>query len=137
MNVVRMGPQTPECTISKGFVATFSSLLAHFAAYCLPSVHASQTNEVVGGEVLTRFMPFTMLCTTYISFTSNHPVNPFDKSLLTESKLACNFGTWSTSVMRIVVALPLISTPTTMDPIPMASAALPSFKRTLRGEITS
>ena len=45
-----MGPQTPECTISKGFVACLSVLLPSFTAYCLPSVYALQ-NKYRGGRI--------------------------------------------------------------------------------------
>ena len=70
-------------------------------------------------------------------FMRNCTFNPFHKSLLTKSKSACNLGTWSTSVMGTLFFMPFVSTPTTMDPIPMASAMLSSPKRTLHGEITS
>ena len=36
--------QTRECTISNGFVTTDFASLPNIAAYCLPSMHASQTN---------------------------------------------------------------------------------------------
>ena len=51
----------PKCTISKGFVTYLSASLPSFAAYCLPSVHALQTNLKVEWEVLPRFMPLTIL----------------------------------------------------------------------------
>ena len=56
-----MGPQTSESTISKGFGTCISASLPNFVTYCLPSVHASQTNVDVGREGLLRFMPLTML----------------------------------------------------------------------------
>ena len=62
MDIVLMGPQTPQCIISNGSIVSFSSLLPLFATYCLPSVHALQMNVVMGGEVLPRFMSFTMFC---------------------------------------------------------------------------
>ena len=61
----------------------------------------------------------------------------FNISLLTESKLAYNLGTWSTFVMQIMFILSPVLTPATIDPIPMAMATLSSPKRTLREEITS
>lgn len=64
--------------------------------------------------------------TSHNTFTWSRTFNPLDKNFLIESKLDCNFGMWSTSVMRLIVVHWENSTPTMMDPIPMASATLSS-----------
>ena len=66
-------PQTPQCTISKGFVVCLFAPLSNFATYCLPFVHASQNNIEVGQEILPRFMSFNMLWSARMLFTFKWP----------------------------------------------------------------
>ncbi len=47
---------------------------------------------------------------TMHSFMLNCTLLPLDKILLTESKLACNFGTWSTSLILILLVRPFTIT---------------------------
>lgn len=64
--------------------------------------------EFPSRQVIATMSPFAL--PTIHPFTWNCIFNTFDKSLLTESNLACNLRTWSTFVMQILVVLPLIST---------------------------
>ena len=70
MDKFLIGPQTPKCTISKGFVASFSTSLPNFVGYCLPFMYASQTNIEVEQEFLHRFMLLIMLwnAKTFLTF---------------------------------------------------------------------
>lgn len=58
---------------------------------------------------------------TMYSFRLNWTFNPFDKRLLTESKLACNWGAWGVSLSPIRLILPFTIVSLTMDVISMAS----------------
>ena len=62
---------------------------------------------------------------------------PFDTNLLTKSKLACNSGSWSASLIKIRLILPLMIASTMMDPILMASTTFLSPKCSLCEVITS
>ena len=48
-------------------------------------------------------------------FTRNYTFNLFDKSLITNSKLACNLDMWITSVRWTLLFMPIVSIPTIMN----------------------
>jgi hypothetical protein len=60
MDVVRMGPHTSECTISKGFVAHLAPSVGNDNRCCLLLMHASQTKGE-RQETWVKSMPVTML----------------------------------------------------------------------------
>ena len=67
----------------------------------------------------------------------NACVRGFDTNLLIESKLACNLGTWNTSLIQIRLTLSYTIVCTAMESTSMASSTLLSTKSKLRETITS
>ena len=87
-----------QCQSSTGLPPTRERMkLATFVLYTSVKVIWYKFSSSWAIAITSPFAPPTMH-----SFMWNCILNPFDKSLLTKSKLACKLGMWSTFMMQIV-----------------------------------
>ena len=97
------------------WIASISCTFVEFISYKLP-LHCPNT-------IIFPFRPFTKH-QNWVNCT----FNMFDKTLLPESKLACNLDTWKASLIQIFLILLVTSGSTIMEPIPINSMMLLSPK---------